>query len=241
WIVGLAEAERDALLSGPALAASAVLGAPGAGGDRGEGDPAFVVRHALFWVGSRLASETPLVVVVDDAQWGDGASLRWLAHGARRIGDTPVLLVLAFRVGERSVDVEAVAQLRSVAGGSLLRPASLSASAVLGLARRTLGSVGDAFAEACHARTAGDPLFVHELLRAVLDEDVAAGEDPALVLERIGSRHAVDRAVRRLEGVSETGRRVAFAVAVLGAAQVYEAAALAGVAPEAAEAAGDEL
>ena len=39
--------------------------------------------HALWWVAADLASERPLLICVDDAQWADTPSLRFLVHLAR--------------------------------------------------------------------------------------------------------------------------------------------------------------
>ena len=41
------------------------------------------------------AGATPLVIVVDDAQWGDDLSLRALSFAARRLAADPVLCVVA--------------------------------------------------------------------------------------------------------------------------------------------------
>ena len=42
-------------------------------------DPSFAVLHGLYWLCADLATERPLALVVDDAHWADGASLRFLA------------------------------------------------------------------------------------------------------------------------------------------------------------------
>ena len=42
-------------------------------------DPA-ALSHGLFWLVANLAERTPLVLVVDDAQWADAASLRFLHY-----------------------------------------------------------------------------------------------------------------------------------------------------------------
>ena len=47
-----------------------------------------------------LAARKPLVVVLDDLHWADGASIELIAALLRRGPDAPVLLALAFRPGQ---------------------------------------------------------------------------------------------------------------------------------------------
>jgi DNA-binding SARP family transcriptional activator len=53
--------------------------------------------EGIFTVLSTLAAQRPLVVILDDVQWIDQASAALFSYLARRIGATPVLLVLAAR------------------------------------------------------------------------------------------------------------------------------------------------
>src|SRR4051794_21434637 len=55
--------------------------------------------HGLYWLTADVASE-PTVVVVDDVQWCDLGSLRYLGYLQRRLDGLAVLLVLALRSGE---------------------------------------------------------------------------------------------------------------------------------------------
>ncbi len=59
--------------------------------------------RALPWCACSTASishrDRPLAVVVDDAQWADGASLQALVFAARRLRRDPVLLCLVVRAG----------------------------------------------------------------------------------------------------------------------------------------------
>ena len=106
------------------------------------------------------ASE-PQVVVVDDCQWADSATLDLLRYLGRRLDGSRSLLVLAWRDDDVGTDHP----LRSVLAGLpvpstlqlLLLP--LSAPGVATLARRA-GRPADGL----HAVTAGNPFFVHALL-----------------------------------------------------------------------------
>ena len=53
--------------------------------------------HALWWVAIDLSATRPLLITVDDAQWADQPSLRFLGYLARRVADLPIALVVATR------------------------------------------------------------------------------------------------------------------------------------------------
>ena len=84
------EATRERLLAGPAgLARSLFEGA------RDSEDGAFGYFHGLYWVAANLADERPLLLAIDDAQWGDHASLRFLLYLAQRARRLPLAVVIA--------------------------------------------------------------------------------------------------------------------------------------------------
>ena len=80
---------------------------PGARSVFGEGVPAdglFATLNALFHYTATLATRRPLVLCIDDLQWSDTASLRFVAYLARRIADLPVLVATTIRTGEPDSD-----------------------------------------------------------------------------------------------------------------------------------------
>ena len=58
---------------------------------------AFLALQGLYRLTANLARERPLALLVDDAHWADGASLRFLAYLHNRLDQLPVLLVVAAR------------------------------------------------------------------------------------------------------------------------------------------------
>lgn len=105
----------------------------------------------------------PLVLVIEDVQWADGATLDLLRFLGRRISTTRALLVLSWRAS----DVGGTHPLRSVFAGLdptttlRLTPAPLSRAAVAKLASHCGRSDNGLY-----AATQGNPFFVTELLAA---------------------------------------------------------------------------
>ncbi len=223
----LLEAEvDDALLAGAAAPAAAVFG------DAAEGsDISFAALHGLFWLAVGLAERAPLVLAVDDVQWCDPASLRWLVYLARRLEGVPVLVAATLRTGDPAADAVLLDELLHDPATRSVRPGPLSVDAVAALAAAGLGADPDPdFAAACHEATAGNPLLVERLLGALADDGVApaAGSVPAVaaVGARAVSRSILSRLARLPAGAAEVAR----AVAVLGeGARLPAAATLAGV------------
>ena len=241
-VAKLTPPRRRALLRGAAPAASVLGLAEDAAADSEDDGAELVARHALFRVVRSLVDRNgPLALIVDDLQWVDGASARWLAYLARRLGEAPVLIVGALRTGERPVDVEAIAALRTEAGELVLQPQPLSSAAVETLMHSSLNGGEVEFAAACHRVTAGNPLLVSELLSAARREAIAPTAASAGRVHRLGSSGLADRVLGRLEGLSAEARAVAEAVAVLESAELRLAAELSGLKRAAAEAAADEL
>jgi predicted ATPase len=235
-------AERRDILKGPATLAEQLVAEPPVG------HPPSVAGeesrlHALFWLAVNVAERRHLALMVDDVQWSDAASLRWLGYLLRRMEGVPLLVVLALRPGEPGSEDAQLAALAAVPAAVVLRPAPLSRSAVRALVRATVSpGADDEFCAACHAATAGNPLLLHELLRALVVEGVTPSAHELKRVYSIGP-HAVSRAVQlRLATLSPESSALARAVAVLGDnAELAHAAALTGLGDEAAAAAAATL
>jgi DNA-binding CsgD family transcriptional regulator len=190
--------------------------------------------HGLFWLVANLAEEQPVLIVVDDAHWGDAPSLRFLDMLARRVEDVPVLLAIAARPDEPGAETQVLESLVTAATGQLVRPGTLSRAAVGRLVGARLGEEpADAFVGACFEMTGGNPLLLTELL-GELEREGATGV--AADLERV--RRAVPAAitrtvVARLRRLAPAALALARGVAVLGdRSQLTRVAALAGITPE---------
>ena len=78
------------------------------------GDPpdgSFAALHGLYWLAVNLTASGPVLLAVDDLQWCDSASLRFLAYLVRRLDDVPVLVVGTLRTGEAHEEEQLLAEL----------------------------------------------------------------------------------------------------------------------------------
>ncbi len=130
--------------------------------------------HGLFWLTANLAEEAPLLLVVDDAHWGDRASLRFLDGLARRIEDLPAALAVAARPAEPGAEQELLDGIAAGPSATVVRPPAFSAAAVRSVVEDALGSpVEPEFAGAAFETTGGNPLLVRELARTLVAEGFA--------------------------------------------------------------------
>ena len=214
---------------GAAAAAAAVFGAGGEG--HAGADSSFAVLHGLHWLALDLAAERPLLLAVDDLQWCDRPSLRFLAYLARRVEHVPLLLVSTLRAGEPATDALLQAEITEDPRALVLRPGPLSTAAVGVLATARLGQdAAPEFAAACHEATGGNPLLLSQLLAALAADEIAPDRANVGAVREIGRRAVARNVVLRLGRLPEDCARVAQAISVLGvSAELPAVAALAGL------------
>jgi DNA-binding CsgD family transcriptional regulator len=209
-----AAGQRDALLEGAAgLARPALLAElprPGA-------DPVFATLHGLFWLCVNLAERAPVAVLVDDAQWADAPSLRFLNYLARRLDGLAIGVVLGLRAGEPRASGELVSTLADDPSASVLRPAALSESAVAKLVAVELReSPEPEFCRACHAVTGGNPFLLRELLHAMRYEGTAPTAEASARVADFVPRGVARSVLVRISRISDSAGALARALAILG-------------------------
>ena len=98
--------------------------------------------QGLHWLCASLAGDDVLLLTIDDVQWADAASLRFVHYLLGRLGELPVLIVLARCTGEPAAQPELLATIAAAPVTRLLRPQPLSPAAVdparRGAARREM-------------------------------------------------------------------------------------------------------
>ena len=196
--------------------------------ERPRDEDAYAVLHGLYWLTADIAQRAPLLLAIDDLQWADAPSQRFLAHLARRLGDLRVLLAVTVREPRSATvqDKALTAALAAEPGVLTVRPAALSAAGSARLVAAELG--GDpsaAFLDACHELTGGNPLLLRGLLTALAAEGIGGTDADVPHLRRLTpdsvSRHVLLRLGRMPAAVLAAAR----AVAVLGTAATTARAA----------------
>ena len=186
-----------------------------------------------------LGQRAPLVVVLDDLQWADGATLALLRHLARFLGRHRVLVIGAYREGE--VDLrhplgDAVAALRRELAVERVGLSGLDREAVAELVEATLErEVPEHFVDGLTAETGGNPFFLREvLLHLVAEGKLEGGEQVSLwpvSIQEMGIPDRVRQVIgRRLARLSrEAVRFLAAASCCTGAFRFDLVAAAAGL------------
>ncbi len=152
---------------------------------------------------ARLGDREPLVLFVDDLQWGDADSAAFFAELVTPPDPPRLLLIVSYRSGED--------QAPSVLGDEVIELAPIDEGAARELARRLTGD--DRRAEAIAAEAEGNPFFLAELARARSLEAGATLAD--VVLARASS--LPDEARTLLEVVALAGGPLSRAVALRAA------------------------
>jgi tetratricopeptide (TPR) repeat protein len=132
--------------------------------DRGTNGPAVLAEQLLALVAEQCAVR-PTVLVVDDLQWADPASVTLWGRLARSAGRVPLLLVGMMRSVPQREDLLA---LRRVAGGAArLELTGLTGAAVTDLVAALVGGRPDGGLLRLADEAAGNPLYVTELITAL--------------------------------------------------------------------------
>ncbi|MFI5959003.1 ATP-binding protein [Cryptosporangium sp. NPDC051539] len=176
----------------------------------------FRLFELVVALSAELAARRPLVLIVDDLQWGDVASLTLFGHLAARL-PAGTLLAGAFRTHAPVPGSDLTRMLAGVSrvpGHRRIRLGPLDRSAVAELVQRETGRApGVDAAEALHVRTGGNPFYVRELARLLAGGATAAGPAP----EPGGVPATVRDVVRdRMAGLPDSSRDLLQIAALIG-------------------------
>ena len=127
----------------------------------------FLIAVAVLNLLSATAEERPLLVLVDDAQWLDAASLESLGFVARRLAGESIAMIFTLR---EPIATRALDGLPQLWLGGLDEP---DARALL--SRAVAGRLDDRVRERIIAETAGNPLALMELSESMSPSERAGG------------------------------------------------------------------
>ncbi|EIY5101882.1 trifunctional serine/threonine-protein kinase/ATP-binding protein/sensor histidine kinase [Klebsiella variicola] len=175
----------------------------------------------------------PLALVLDDLQWSDAASLHTLKYLLLNCGAIPLLVVVAHRdIGSLSAPwlQQMLASLPEVAQNAFeIVPQTLSVKAVARwlatvFRTRTRSAATADLATLIHEKTGGNPLFVHEFFRRIVDDGLVVHNKYQdkwhYDLQAIRARHYTENVVtlvlEKLEEMPDETRHLLGCIACLG-------------------------
>jgi DNA-binding CsgD family transcriptional regulator len=135
-----------------------------------DGDPSANSIEVLEALADELCAAAPTVLVIDDLQWADEASLIVWHQLAASISQLQLLLIATCRPTPARAEVHELRAAISRRGGAVVTLGPLPETDVTALVTAMLGSPpGDAL-RGLIAQAAGNPLYVRELIDALVRE-----------------------------------------------------------------------
>ncbi|MCI0547362.1 MAG: AAA family ATPase, partial [Candidatus Rokubacteria bacterium] len=177
-------------------------------GAAGDGLSADVVKARLVETVRQLlvaaSWQRPLVVAVEDVHWSDADSEELLGALAGSLAGAPLLLVATYRAGHRLPWPAAPAH-----ADITLEPLSRGDSLTVLRSMLDANQMSDALAELIITRAGGNPFFLEELARAVV-------ENPDLAVARATPTTVQEVLLSRINRLPTEDRRLVQCAAVIG-------------------------
>jgi class 3 adenylate cyclase/tetratricopeptide (TPR) repeat protein len=213
-------------------------------------------RYRLFDAVGRLllalAEVHPLFVILDDLHWADRPSLLLLRHLTRACEHSPILFVCTYRDSDRTAGHplrDAIAEMRRFGGVTKIVLEGLREQDLVDLLEAVTGEAAGAdglgLAAELRRETGGNPFFVAEMLRHLLDRGLVARDatghwSMTVPLGEVGLPESLREVVgARVEGLGDEAASLLRTAAVIG--QEFDLALLTGVTGRAVDAALDVL
>jgi predicted ATPase len=132
-----------------------------------------ILFDAIAALLARAASESPVLLLLDDMHWADEGTLSLLSHLARSIVKQPVLLMLTYRDDELEPAGALARSLDDLIRLHLLERVELRGLPRSGVAAMILALSGHQpppnFVDLIHSYTDGNPFFIEELIKHLLE------------------------------------------------------------------------
>jgi len=183
-----------------------------------DGDASATGIELLVGLVDELSAAAPAVIVLDDLQWADDASLIVWHQLAASIGQLRLLLIGTCRPAPRRPEVQELRAAVIRHGGAVVTLGPLAETDVTALVTAMLGSPPGDTLRQLTAQAAGNPLYVRELVDAMVRER-ALEIGPAAEVSAAGERLPASLAAvltDRLGSVSAGAAQLLRTAALLG-------------------------
>jgi predicted ATPase len=177
---------------------------------------------AQFFV--NISRESPLALFLDDLQWFDDASMALLHHLVRAITTEHLLVVGSYRdleLEDRRSLCRSIAEINRERLSYALPLKRLAFDHVLQMVRQTFGEkVPDELPDLVYTKTEGNPFFVEEVLRSLVEEGAVYPIEKGWGVKDLSQVH-VPRGIKevlgkKLESLDEESSHVLSLAAVVG-------------------------
>ncbi len=163
------------------------------------------------------ARAADLLVVLEDLQWADHASLFLLRELAAELPGSRLLVLVTCREGAGDPWRSSMADLARLPGVHIMRLAPLTEAAVAGLLRAAGVTADPELARFVHARSEGNALYVTTLARVLAAQPGAAADADAVARIAAGSAEVSQLVASLLRDLDDGACAVLAAASVLGA------------------------
>jgi eukaryotic-like serine/threonine-protein kinase len=147
----------------------------GSGGSESRSEQQRIFESVVAWAAA-LSAQAPLVLFIDDIHWADSSTLFLIRHLARRLQAQRVLALLTYR----EVELRDVTPLQTVlfdlnrerlsSRQKLTRFDRAQTQAMLATMLQPTGQIDASLVDAIHTETEGNPFFIEEVTKALLEE-----------------------------------------------------------------------
>jgi len=177
-----------------------------------------------------IALARPLALLIDDLHWADGATLSLLLYLARHTREARILLLATYRISdwpggppsgrEDFADILLDLDREELAENIALAPLDRAATAAMAAGLLDGPEVSPALADAVHRVTEGNPFFVRQVVRALVEQGAIQARHGVWISDAGGDIPVPDtvRAVirQRCARLSERTRTILGVASVLG-------------------------
>jgi DNA-binding CsgD family transcriptional regulator len=160
----------SALLRGEPVSAAAI-------------DPVLAAGERMLELVDLECANGPLVLVVEDLHWADEPSLLLWSRLARAVDQIPLLLIGSARPLPHRQKLDQLRGMVTARGGAVVDLGPLDAGSVLELAARIARGVPGPKLSAALGRAGGNPLYVRELIDALVREELVVADGTSAELK----------------------------------------------------------